>query len=108
MVGGAEEAADEFTIALIHSPEAYDLAAECGVDLYLCGHTHGGQICLPFGIPILTHLRRGRKYVYGAWKYENMQGYTTSGTGCSGIPVRFNTHSEIVIHQLSMDNRHGE
>ena len=44
-----EHANKSFTIALVHSPELYDAAAEMGVDLYLCGHTHGGQVCLPGG-----------------------------------------------------------
>jgi len=97
----ALERADEgFSIALVHSPELYDVAAEMGVDLYLCGHTHVGQICFPGGRAIVTHLNRGRKYYRGYWKYLDMQGITHAGVGTSGIPVRFNTQGEVLIHYL--------
>lgn len=95
-----EHADEDFSIALVHSPELVDVAAEMGVDLYLCGHTHAGQICLPGGRAILTHLNRGRKYYRGYWKYLDMQGVTHAGIGTSGIPVRFNTRGEVLIHHL--------
>ena len=89
-----------FSIALVHSPEMYDAAGDSGVDLYLCGHTHAGQIALPGGIPVITHLQRGRRYVKGIWRYRSMRGVTHGGTGTSGIPIRFNTRGEILIHTL--------
>lgn len=95
-----EHAEDDFSIALVHSPELYDVAAEMGVDLYLCGHTHAGQICLPGGRAILKHLHRGRKYYHGHWQYRGMQGITHAGVGTSGIPIRFYTRGEILIHKL--------
>ena len=96
-----EEKTLDFKIVLAHSPEIYDTAADNGYSLYLCGHTHGGQICLPGGIPVFTHLRTGRSYCKGAWSYAGMKGYTSSGCGTSGIPVRFNCHSEIPLIELS-------
>jgi predicted MPP superfamily phosphohydrolase len=95
-----EAAENEFSIALVHSPELFDLAAAMGVDLYLCGHTHAGQVCLPGGIPLLTHLDRGQAYYRGHWRHGDMQGVTNAGAGTSGIPVRFNTRGEILIHHL--------
>ena len=96
-----ERAAGEpFSIALVHSPELYDTASRLGIDLYLCGHTHGGQVCLPGGIPIITHLSRGRRYFRGVWRHGEMRGVTHCGTGTSGIPVRFNTRGEILVHHL--------
>jgi len=95
-----EHADDNFSIILVHSPELYNMAAQMGVDLYLCGHTHAGQICLPGGIAIIKHLNRGRRFYRGYWRYLRMQGFTSAGTGTSGIPVRFNTRGEIVIHHL--------
>ena len=95
-----EPAEKEFSIALVHSPELFDLAASMGVDLYLCGHTHGGQVCLPGGIALLKHLNRGHAYYRGHWRHGDMQGITSSGVGTSGIPVRFNTRGEILIHRL--------
>ncbi len=90
----------EFTLALIHSPELYDMAADLGVDLYLCGHTHGGQICLPNGYPVIRHLSRGRGYFRGLWSFRGMRGFTHGGTGTSGIPIRFNTRGEVAVHTL--------
>ncbi len=95
-----EQAEKEFSIALVHSPELFDLAATMGVDLYLCGHTHAGQVCLPGGVPLIKHLNRGREYYRGQWNYGEMQGVTSAGVGTSGIPVRFNTQGEILIHYL--------
>lgn len=95
-----EPAEKEFSIALVHSPEIFDLAAAMGVDLYLCGHTHAGQVCLPGGFPLLTHLDRGQAYYRGYWRHGEMQGVTSAGAGTSGIPVRFNTRGEILIHHL--------
>jgi predicted MPP superfamily phosphohydrolase len=95
-----EQAENEFSIALVHSPELFDLAATMGIDLYLCGHTHAGQVCLPGGIPLIKHLNRGEAYYRGQWNYGEMQGITSAGIGTSGIPVRFNTQGEILIHNL--------
>jgi len=96
-----ERASDApFSIALVHSPELFDVASGLGIDLYLCGHTHGGQVCLPGGIPILTHLNRGRRYYRGVWQHGAMRGVTHCGVGTSGIPVRFNTRGELLVHHL--------
>jgi len=89
-----------FPVALVHSPELFDLAAVNGYKLYLCGHTHGGQICLPGGIPVIRHLYNGKKYYRGLWQYNGMKGYTSEGCGTSGIPIRYNSHSEVTLFTL--------
>ncbi|MGR3179767.1 MAG: metallophosphoesterase [Candidatus Anammoxibacter sp.] len=94
-----ETASSAFSIALIHSPELYDIAAEMGIDLYLCGHTHGGQVCLPGGVAIITHSNCGRKFYKGHWCYKGLQGITNIGAG-TVMPVRFNTQSELLILRL--------
>ena len=95
-----EAARGDFTIALVHSPELYDAAAAAGAALYLCGHTHAGQVCFPNGKAPLTHLRAGRHLYKGAWVHGRMQGITNAGAGTSGIPVRFNTQSEVLALKL--------
>ncbi|MCX7821953.1 MAG: CDP-archaeol synthase [Syntrophobacterales bacterium] len=85
-----------FVIFVAHSPELYREAAKAGASLYLCGHTHAGQIQLPYVGVIFTHSRTGRRFVYGLWRYGPMWGYTSSGVGSSGIYVRFNTRGEVV------------
>ncbi len=88
------------TVLLCHSPEYYAEAAAGGVDLILCGHTHGGQVCLPWGIPVITNAACPRRYVVGAWSHGEMQGYTSRGSGASGLVVRFHCRPEITIHTL--------
>lgn len=93
-------APDGFKIALVHSPEIADIAAEAGIALYLAGHTHGGQISLPGGRPIFDAMDRHRALSAGRWHYRNMQGYTSSGLG-AGLPaIRFNTRPELALITL--------
>ena len=84
----------------MHSAEVADDADEAGYSLYLCGHTHGGQICLPGGRPLVTHLKRCRHAARGLWRQGGMTGYTSCGLGVSDLPVRFNTRGEIVLITL--------
>ena len=96
--------AQAFTIFLAHSPETYREASQFQAQLYLCGHTHGGQICLPARVkrgPILTNSRAPRFTASGNWQYQEMQGYTSRGAGSSSIPLRFNCTSEITLITLS-------
>ncbi len=90
----------EFKIALVHSPEVADFAAEAGYALYLSGHTHGGQVCLPGGHPIVTHLTRHRFAAAGLWQFGQMTGYTSRGLGVSRPPVRFNCRGEVALITL--------
>jgi uncharacterized protein len=90
----------EFRIALVHSAEVADDADEAGYALYLCGHTHGGQICLPGGRPLVTQLKRCRHAASGLWRQGRMVGYTSCGLGVSDLPLRFNTRGEVVVITL--------
>lgn len=89
-----------YRILLQHSPELLDEAEEANVSLYLTGHTHGGQICLPGGIPIMTNTRTPRRYARGLWKHGRMTGYTTLGVGASVMPLRFFSRGEVAIITL--------
>ncbi len=91
---------DKFSILISHTPEVYRQAAEFGFDLMLSGHTHGGQICLPGGIPITLDSVLPRSMGAGAWTYDDMIGYTSVGSGSSVVPVRFNCRPEITLHHL--------
>lgn len=89
-----------FRIFLAHSPEACQEAGEFHPQLYLCGHTHGGQIRLPGGPPLYTNSRAPRATADGHWQYHGMQGYTSRGVGASGTPLRFNCPGEILLLTL--------
>jgi predicted MPP superfamily phosphohydrolase len=88
------------SILLSHTPEIYRQAAHAGFDLMLCGHTHGGQICLPGGIPVTLDSKCPRYMGAGAWNYRGMQGYTSAGAGTCIVPVRLNCPPEITVHRL--------
>ena len=87
-------------ILLAHTAEIYKEAAVAGIDLYLCGHTHGGQICLPGSIPVFTNVRAPRRMSRGKWHYEKMAGYTSVGAGVSTAANRINCPPEITLHHL--------
>jgi predicted MPP superfamily phosphohydrolase len=88
-------------ILLSHTPEIYRQAADAGFDLMLSGHTHGGQICLPGGIPIRLEAHDlPRAFAAGAWRHAGMAGYTSVGAGSCLVPVRFNNRPEITLHRL--------
>jgi predicted MPP superfamily phosphohydrolase len=91
---------DSASILLSHTPEIYRQAAHAGFDLMLSGHTHGGQICLPWGIPIVLEAKIPRALGAGAWRRSGMAGYTSVGAGSSVVPVRFNNRPEITLHCL--------
>jgi len=92
--------ADACTLLLSHSPEIYRQAAHAGVDLMLCGHTHGGQVCLPWGAALTYDCSCPRRYCRGSWRHGGMRGYTSRGTGTSILDIRFFCPPEIVIHRL--------
>jgi len=88
------------SILLSHTPEAYRQAAHAGFDLMLSGHTHGGQICLPGGVPLLTRASSPRALARGSWKHDGMVGYTSTGAGTSLVDVRLNCPPEVTLHRL--------
>jgi uncharacterized protein len=92
---------DSFAILLAHSPEVVVDMQGRRVDLCLCGHTHAGQIRLPWIGPLFTHCRAPRKYASGLWRHNGTVGYTSSGAGSSGVPVRFNCPPEVVLLTLT-------
>jgi predicted MPP superfamily phosphohydrolase len=92
--------AESYSILLTHTPEIYRQAAHAGFNLLLSGHTHGGQICLPGGVPITLDSVLPRRLGKGAWKHHDMHGYTSVGAGSSVVPVRFNCPPEITLHTL--------
>lgn len=87
-------------ILLAHTPEIYKQAASAGFTLMLSGHTHGGQICLPGGYPIMVNANCPRRFCRGAWKHGSLTGYTSVGSGVSIVDVRLNCRPEITLHRL--------
>jgi uncharacterized protein len=86
-------------ILLAHEPDFADTSAATGrFDLQLSGHSHGGQVRLPFVKKFFPPL--AYKYPMGQYQVGSMIQYTNRGLGSSGIPIRFNCRPEITIFTL--------
>lgn len=83
-------------ILLAHRPVKWDVAAHAGVDLMLCGHTHGGQI-FPVHIP-MKRIHNG--FLSGRHEIGGMTLYLNNGTGFSGPPIRLLADPEILLVTL--------
>ncbi|MBN1580977.1 MAG: metallophosphoesterase family protein [Anaerolineae bacterium] len=95
--------AGTFKLLLYHSPDLIHAAAKHQIDLYLGGHTHGGQLRLPFYGAIVTSSVYGKRYEAGLARQENTQMYISRGLGFEGggMPrARFLCRPEIVSVEL--------
>lgn len=91
---------DGAAILLAHEPDFADESAATGrFDLQVSGHSHGGQVVIPFyGPPVLPYL--GQKYHSGLYRIGEMLQYTNRGLGMIDPPVRFNCPPEITVFTL--------
>jgi predicted MPP superfamily phosphohydrolase len=94
---------DEPIVLLCHAPDYADdlLAMPAGkaVSLMLSGHTHGGQVRLPF-VGALELPSMGKKYVEGLFRLGNLKLYVNRGIGTIGLPFRLNCPPEITLFTL--------
>ncbi len=83
-------------IVLSHFPDLIRRSRFLEADLFLAGHTHGGQVCLPGGVPIIRHdslpakLISGIHWVYDTWLVSN------AGIGFSGVPIRLFCPAQVI------------
>lgn len=93
--------ADCFTVFLFHTPDFVTWLKGMPIDLYLCGHTHGGQVALPFFGAVLNP-DIGDQYVQGFNQYENIPIYTNRGIGMTGLAprIRFLSRPEITVFEI--------
>ncbi|GBC63305.1 metallophosphoesterase [Desulfonema ishimotonii] len=91
---------DECRIVLAHNPDTADTACKKRTDLFICGHTHGGQVSIPFyGPPVLPV--KNRAYSAGLKRSEKgTPVFISRGIGWSIYPVRFNCAPEIAVLKL--------
>lgn len=92
----------EFKIFLTHQPQDFliNSAVKNNYDLFLAGHTHGGQITLVFPFIQLTPTLIETRYIKGDFHFNNMLAVVCGGLGMSLAPVRYNSTPEIVIITL--------
>jgi predicted MPP superfamily phosphohydrolase len=92
-----------FSLLIYHTPEMIETAASSGVDLYLAGHTHGGQIRLPFYGAILPRTGYSKIYEMGEYRVGSTTLYVSRGIGMGGglsPRVRFLCPPELVLVEL--------
>ncbi len=88
-------------IILGHYPDQIRRVRHLEPDLYLSGHTHGGQICLPGRIPLLGHDTLPRRFRSGIHRFENTWLVVSRGFGFSGPPIRLFCPSEVIDIKLT-------
>jgi hypothetical protein len=78
---------EAYAILLYHEPKLPEAAAEAGIDLYLAGHTHGGQVRLPLWGPLIRLERFGLHYVKGQFTFGGLTLYVSRGLGMEGLSL---------------------
>lgn len=90
-------------LLMAHEPDYADAVVQHPrgplVDLMLSGHSHGGQVRLPFIRPLILP-PMGQKYVEGYFRFNQMQLYVNRGIGTVGLPFRLNCPPEITLFTL--------
>ncbi len=95
--------ANAFNVLLVHTPDWVEDVSGSRVDLYLCGHTHGGQIRLPVSGALFTNSKFGKKYESGLYRIGETTLYVNRGLGIGprlGLRVRFLAKPEIAVFDI--------
>ncbi len=87
-------------ILLSHVPDIFPILPQGRADMVICGHTHGGQICLPGGIPLAKISREKASFTYPWSRLIGSAFLITKGLGCSVLPLRFCCPPEIIVLEL--------
>lgn len=97
---------DSYRILMTHEPDTADSYADDGFDLILAGHSHGGQISIPFlGGPETAMAHKYRKGFYQLNSDNHTELYVNPGIGTSHYPVRFMVPPEITVFQLTLSRQ---
>lgn len=99
----AKAPGDQFSILLFHFPDEVDVVQQNRIDLYLAGHTHGGQIALPWYGALVTFSKFDKKYERGLHAIGNSWLYVNRGIGLEDFPprMRFLSRPEITVIDIS-------
>ena len=92
--------ARDAAVVLTHNPDYVQWISDPRVDLVLSGHTHGGQVVLPFVGALVTASQFGQKYVQGLRQGPHARVFVTRGVGTTGIPIRFACPPEVALLTL--------
>ncbi len=94
---------EAYSILLYHTPDLIEVADRLQIDLYLAGHTHGGQVRLPLWGAIITMSSFGKRYESGLYHLNPTTLYVSRGIGLEGLSLpraRFLCPPEIVVIEL--------
>ncbi|MHC4307761.1 MAG: metallophosphoesterase [Planctomycetota bacterium] len=97
----------ECKILLSHNPDSADTNFETRIDLMISGHTHGGQVNIPFVGPLILPVKN-KSYSNGFVRTGRTNLYISKGLGWAIIPIRFNCLPEISVLKLVRDRREKE
>jgi predicted MPP superfamily phosphohydrolase len=94
---------ENYNIFLFHYSDLIESTSNFNVDLYLCGHTHGGQVSLPFYGALITMSKFGKKYESGKYSVRHTILYVNRGLGMDAYPPRIRLFSkpEITVFDIS-------
>ncbi len=93
-----------YSVFLYHYPDLVESLEDYNVDLYLCGHTHGGQVALPLYGALITLSKFGKKYESGLYNVDDTILYVNRGLGLEPRPapqVRFCARPEITVFDIA-------
>ncbi len=87
-------------ILLSHNPDVIEMIQYTDIDFVMAGHTHGGQVNLPFFGPPVVYSKFGNRYAAGLFREGKTIMYVNKGIGISALPVRFFARPEITLFTL--------
>lgn len=94
-----------FSLLLVHEPDYADVVKQYPVDVQLSGHSHGGQVRIPFIGHIYTP-SFAEKYVDGHYQVsEDFQLFVSRGVGTTRLPYRFLCRPEITLYTLKSESQ---
>ncbi len=96
----ADRVPGAFTLLLAHDPGLFPAAVKHGIQLVLSGHTHGGQVALPFFPKLLTLGKLAHRFHLGIYRYGDSTLYVHPGLGTTGPPIRLGVAPEVAILTL--------
>ena len=92
---------DGFRLAVAHSPDVAEALADRGYDLIVCGHTHGGQVCLPGFGALVTNSDLPRSMARGVHRLGDSWLHVSAGLGTSMYaPFRLACRPEVCVLEL--------
>jgi predicted MPP superfamily phosphohydrolase len=92
-------------IVLSHYPDLFPATLKLDPDLFLAGHTHGGQVCFPSGWPVITHDRMPRRFAKGIHRIGQTWYAVSNGLGFTGLPIRIFCPAEAVEFVLKREGK---